>query len=265
LYADDTAIIYSHKDPRVIGKKLSDMLQSCQEWLVDNKLSLHLGKTESIMFGTKRKLTPNIEEQFEVKCVDQVIKRQECVKYLGVQLDKTLSGELIVNSIINKANQRLKFLYRHQKCLSQSARKTLCISLIQCHIDYSCSAWYEGLSKKSKQKLQVIQNKMTRFILGMKNRQSVTFKELKSIGFLDIPNRIKQLRLNHAFSIYYGTAPAYLNENFKVQNSGYNTRSSPLNFEIPHVKGQEKHSFYYQTAKDWNQLPDFIKRFSEKF
>ena len=56
LYADDIAILYSHKDPRVISERLGQALESCSKWLVDNKLSLHLGKTESILFGSKRKL-----------------------------------------------------------------------------------------------------------------------------------------------------------------------------------------------------------------
>ena len=42
LYADDSAILFSHKDPRVISDKLSTVMRSCQDWLVDNKLSLHL-------------------------------------------------------------------------------------------------------------------------------------------------------------------------------------------------------------------------------
>ena len=56
LYTDDSAILYSHKDPRVISERLGQELESCSKWLVDNKLSLHLGKTESILFGSKRKL-----------------------------------------------------------------------------------------------------------------------------------------------------------------------------------------------------------------
>ena len=56
LYADDSAILYSHKDPRVISERLGQELEPCSKWLVDNKLSLHLGKTESILFGSKRKL-----------------------------------------------------------------------------------------------------------------------------------------------------------------------------------------------------------------
>ena len=53
LYADDSAILVSGKDIATVEKALSDDLQTVSHWLVDNKLSLHLGKTESIVFGFK--------------------------------------------------------------------------------------------------------------------------------------------------------------------------------------------------------------------
>ena len=49
LYADDSAILYSNKDSRVISDKLGLELEMYSKWLVDNKLSLHMGKTECII------------------------------------------------------------------------------------------------------------------------------------------------------------------------------------------------------------------------
>jgi len=39
-----------------IPNETKKSLQSVSEWLVDNKLSLHPGKTESILFGSKIRL-----------------------------------------------------------------------------------------------------------------------------------------------------------------------------------------------------------------
>ena len=90
LYADDSAILYSHKNPDVISQVLGSELENCSKWLIDSKLSLHLGKTESVMFGSKRKL--NKVKDFIVHCNGHAIKSQKSVKYLGVQLDNDLSG-----------------------------------------------------------------------------------------------------------------------------------------------------------------------------
>jgi len=56
LYADDSAILDTGKDRLQIEQELSKEHQSVSEWLVDNKLSLYLGKTESILFGSKIRL-----------------------------------------------------------------------------------------------------------------------------------------------------------------------------------------------------------------
>ena len=109
LYADDSAILFSHKNPEVISRKLSSELQSCK-WLVGNKLSLHLGKTECILFGSRRKLRK--VQNFDIECNGHSIQAQTSVKHLGVNLDNVLSGKAIANSIIHKINLKLKFLYR---------------------------------------------------------------------------------------------------------------------------------------------------------
>ncbi|CAL4064309.1 unnamed protein product, partial [Meganyctiphanes norvegica] len=128
LYADDSALLVRGKDANLIASILSENLQSCSNWLLDNKLSLHLGKTEAILFGTKRKLK-NVKE-FIVKCHDITIQNVKCVKYLGLLIDETLSGENIVSNILKKASNRLKFLYRFSDILNTKSRKNpmLCIN-----------------------------------------------------------------------------------------------------------------------------------------
>ena len=107
LYADDSAILYANKDPRVISDKLGLELEMCSKWLVDNKLSLHMGKTECTIFGSKRKLREI--NNFSVECNGHTIKAKRSVKYLGLTLDDQLTGEAIVTSIVQKSMVGLNF------------------------------------------------------------------------------------------------------------------------------------------------------------
>ena len=50
-------------------------MESCSTWLVDNKLSLHLGKTECMIFGSKWKLKR--VHFFSVRCGDHNIASHE--------------------------------------------------------------------------------------------------------------------------------------------------------------------------------------------
>ena len=108
LYADDSALLVSGKDPDCIANKLSKELESCRQWLVDDKLSLHLGKTECILFGSKRKLRK--VNSFKVTCGGESLQSTNSAKYLGVTLDQSLTGENIAWDVIKKAGSRLRFL-----------------------------------------------------------------------------------------------------------------------------------------------------------
>ncbi len=100
LYADDSVLLVSHRDPRVIPNTLSQELESCNKWLIDNRLSLHLEKIEAILYGTKRKMKNT--EDFEVKYKDTAIESVSEVKYLRIKIDKTLSGGGTLDIIVKK-------------------------------------------------------------------------------------------------------------------------------------------------------------------
>ena len=165
LYADDSALLVSGKHIKNIENVLGDNLLSLSNWLIDNKLSLHLGKTESILFGTKHMLSKH--SKLAISCGNNVITSKTVIRYLGVDLEQTLSGTAIVENILKKGNSRLKFLYRQAKYLNTRSRKLLTSALILCHFDYACSAWHSGLQKTMKHKLQILLNKTIRFALDL--------------------------------------------------------------------------------------------------
>ena len=49
-FADDTNIICSNKNPKVMEKILNQELKSVFEWLYANRLSINVSKTEIIIF-----------------------------------------------------------------------------------------------------------------------------------------------------------------------------------------------------------------------
>ena len=67
-----------------------------------NNLSLHLLKTESILFGTKHMLSKHSKST--ISCGNNVITSKTVIRYLGVDLEQTLSGTAIVKNILKKGN-----------------------------------------------------------------------------------------------------------------------------------------------------------------
>ena len=260
LYADDSCLLVSGKNVQDIENTLSHELQNVSDWLVDNKLSLHLGKTESIIFGSHKRLKN--KKELNVVCNGVKIDSKPNVNYLGTKLDQTLSGETTANSVISKCNSRLKFLYRKANYFDFTTRRNLAMALIQCHFDYACSAWYGGLKLKLKQRLQICQNKMIRYVLGLHPRSHIGYNEFKIVNWLPVEKRVQQLNVNHMFKIFNNTAPSYLSEQFeRVQNQHhYRTRGSSHNFIVPGVNSAGRSSFSFVGAKNWNNLPGHIKQ-----
>ena len=172
-----------------------------------------------------------------------------------------ISRESIAKFIVKKASGRLSFLYRQGHFLNQRNRQTLCTALIQSHFDYCCSSWFSSLSAKWKHKLQVMQNKIIRFILKLEPRFQIGGDEFEKLGMLKVEDGIKQLKLNHVFKTYHEKAPEYLNSHFLKFSiiHRYSTRGSATNFILPNVKGQTCDTFVFTGIKEWNSLPNHVK------
>ena len=58
LYADDSCLLYQHRDFKAFDTKLNKKFSSACNWFVDNKLSIPFweDKTKCILFGTKKRL-----------------------------------------------------------------------------------------------------------------------------------------------------------------------------------------------------------------
>ena len=62
-------------------------------------------------------------------------------------LCETMLGETMTLSVIDKVNNKVKFLYRKNRFLTPTMKRLLCNALIQPHFDYACSAWYPNVTK----------------------------------------------------------------------------------------------------------------------
>ena len=262
IYADDTILITSNQDLKAVKDELGDELQKCYRWLTDNKLSMHKGKTEALVITSKKK--QHKTQNFTISIGNYTTNSSKEVKYLGLTINNSLSGDEIVNSIVSKTTNRLKFLYRHRELLNSETRKLLAKSLIFCHFDYAIAAWYMSLSLANKKRLQVAQNKAVRFMLNLGSRVHIGQNELDRVGLLCVNDRARQIILHLMYDIFRESAPEYLYKQFHRNNSKYITRSNPNSFIIPRTRGIAEFNFNVVGAQEWNNLPNNIKLSSSK-
>ena len=67
---------------------------------MDNKLSIHLGKTESILFGSNKKIRK--QSTMKIICGENEVAAKYNVIYMGVSLDQIRRGKYIAESILLK-------------------------------------------------------------------------------------------------------------------------------------------------------------------
>ena len=258
LYADDSALLFSGPDPTSVAQFLSQELKTCQKWLIDNRLSLHLGKTECILFGPRRRLTSDLD--FKVELDSVAVNRVTSVKYLGVHLDQFLDFSTHVDTIIKKAVAKLSFLYRNGHLLNVRIRRLLCQTLIFSGLEYCASSWYYSISCQSQERLNVVQRKCARFVRNVSPRSHIGNAELSSLSWLTFPRRINFFSLVHAYKVKHGLSPSYLASNFEcVQDvHRHNLRQSSVNFSLAHCSSPPG-SFVRNTVTNWNSLPANVK------
>ena len=108
LYADDSCLVFQHKEVKEIETRLNEDFSNLCDWFVENKMSIHFGeeKTKSILFASKMKVRKI--DNLNIIYNDITIKQHTNVKYLGCILDETLSGEQMALHVLGKVNSKLK-------------------------------------------------------------------------------------------------------------------------------------------------------------
>lgn len=213
-----------------------------------------MGKTESMLFGTSRRLKQ--VREFQVTCDGMAVNRVASVKYLGVKLDENLSFKAHATEVINKCAGRIAFLYRNSSVLDFNSRKILCNSLVQPYLDYCSSTWYSSITQCLKNRLDVLQRRMVRFIHSKESHFHVGSNDLRHLGWLTIPDRVKFFKL-----IQVEKAPPYLSQSFFpiTQRHTHNTRRSSNDFFVSKDLNRSFSSFAFTAVEHWNGLPSSLK------
>ena len=99
LFADDSNMFLSGKNPDDLIKTMNDEMINVVDWLQLNKLSLNLKKTHFIFFRKKRiKVVPSVDLMINNVKIDIKVK----TKFLGVIIDEHLSFQSHIKYIKGK-------------------------------------------------------------------------------------------------------------------------------------------------------------------
>ena len=180
-------------------------------------------------------------------------------------LDQTLKCSCIIDKIVSKSINKSKFIYRNTKGFNWQIKRMIVLAMVQCHYDYACAMWFSRISISAKKRLQIDQNKVIRFVLGIPPRTHLGCSEFSRVNILPVKYRADQIRLNHMINIVHGSAHEYLKQSINLSRGNrYDIRSGNLSCVMPSVKGFGIKSFFYSASKLWNSLSPNLQYITNK-
>ena len=119
-------------------------------------------------------------------------------------------------------------------------------------------------SKRNLHKLQLVQNFAARVVLRLWKFEHISLGR-RSLGWLDVTEKILFNDLVLAFKCVNGLAPDYLIKYFVKRSAVHNRNTRGCNsFVIPRCRlSTGQRGFYYRGPREWNGLAENIKNVKE--
>ena len=183
-FADDTNLIFSHKDPTVIAKVMNSELAILYDWLCANRLSLNVGKTEFTIFRPPSK---SLENRITLTLAGKKIFESKKVKYLGIILDDRLTWKIHISELCKKLGRTVGMLFKIRYQCNKKVLRSLYFSLFESHLSYGLPVWGSA-NQALIQKLFFLQKKAIRAITfsDFRAHSSPLFKKLNVLKVHDL-------------------------------------------------------------------------------
>lgn len=254
LYADDIALFYSGSYLEMDNKILHDLC-NIQEWCQKNKFYLNEKKCCYIDIGKKYN---NVLPQTNYKINNEVIKKVDCYKYLGIMIDSNLNFKEHIDYIISKISKLTGLFKRFSYFLNLHTKKLLYNSYIESNLLYLASVWGRA-NKNDLNRLQKCQNKAVKSLYNLP--YDTHFDEVYSITEIFNVNEIiyqQEIKLIHKICINGIDTNLKLTERSSVHN--YQTRNcNNLNFKKTNTTKAKKALMHHGIIR-YNEIPNVLKQ-----
>ena len=156
-------------------------LLNVKEWLLANKLSLNIVKTEHLLIGSPNNIK-HFSSEPNVCLGNDSIERVQVTKALGVQLDEHLAFNRHVDHIPTKFSAGISALKRIKEYTDQETLKSVYNALVQPHFDYCCEVW-DSIDATLSNRIQKLHNRSARIIMNCKNEHGQSCLALGHLGW----------------------------------------------------------------------------------
>ena len=253
LFADDTCILFSHKNKQYAEMVINRELVKLSDWLTANKLSLNIKKSHVICFRPK-----NASNTLNSNILINGVKVTEKVyaKYLGVLIDNKLTYKAQIEVVKQKVSKGISLLAKLRHFVPPDTLKKFYYAQIQPFIDYGILDWSVA-AQSNLQPLEKTIDKAVR-ILTFSKYDADCIPLYKNKCILPLSSCIKFAQGKFIWKNVRQLEPnpigAFFDEN-RIQNNG----RKPGRLIPPQVSHEvAKNSVTYSGIMLWNSIPDDI-------
>ena len=258
MYADDTNISFQSSNLTDLEDNMNNELSSLNSWLIANRLSLNIAKTEFMIIGSRQRLINHDVSNLNICVNNTQIKRVQHTKSLGLTIDENLTWKNHVDVICKKVSSGIGALKRVRRFMCRETAEKAYRGLLEPYFNYCCPVW-DGIGSQSSSKLQKLQNRAARMI-------AECAYEISSSSLLEELNwyKLSLNRKKHKAILMYKTinksVPQYLQDLFSLRSCPYSLRDNENKLFVPKPRTDYlKRSFSYDGAVLWNSLPTQLR------
>ena len=235
MYADDTSLCFKSKDLSRVNEALNKDISHLDAWLISNKLSLNVAKTQSMLVSTKakRKALDKSNQNLQVKINGTELEAVSKIKYLGLLLDNSLDWKDQDQAVSLKVSRWLGILKHAKNFLPFSALTSLYTSIVEPHFRYCCSVW--GCAGTTEiNRLQKFQNRAARMVTNS-SFDTPSNQLIDHLGWKTINELIDIESKTMVFKSLNELAPSYLLSLFRKnsQSSSYRLLNTSTDLRLP--------------------------------
>ena len=159
IFADDTNILFSHRDPDQLEKNINHELMNISNWFKLNKLSLNIDKTNFMIFKNKHSNKPDLN--FKIEIDDKNIEKVDVTKFLGILIDENLSWKSHTSHISKIVSKYNGIIRKIRPYLNQDSLHTLYNTLVLPYLSYCTLVWGDK-NNTNLESLFILQKKVIR-------------------------------------------------------------------------------------------------------
>ena len=167
LFADDTTILYSHKNINSQINLINEELKEVSNWFRANKLSVNASKTNYMVLGTKHMVVQNIDKEENINIIldDTNLQRVQHTKFLGVLIDECLSWKNHIDCVSKTISRNIGIMNKLKHFIPDCILYTLYCTLVLPYLNYgiviwgkNCKTYLEKLLKLQKWAIRTVAN-----------------------------------------------------------------------------------------------------------